>query len=148
MPNQAVARLPHEHSPQSPNENRLPQVVVSVDEVDTRAKMQRGVDVGLDVNQADPANARLIVVPLLLVVAGVGRLLSNPMQRGGVLAVAGAAGVIFLATQGLAIGFNGWNWTISETLFGPLAMVSIFGGFVALIVLLITSLVRSSVKSQ
>ncbi|MBN9045313.1 MAG: iron ABC transporter permease [Rhizobiales bacterium] len=63
----------------------------------------------------------LIVVPLLLVVAGVGRLLSNPMQRGGVLAVAGAAGVIFLATQGLAIGFNGWNWTISETLFGPLA---------------------------
>ncbi|MCG8274715.1 hypothetical protein MIC97_24875 [Aquamicrobium sp. NLF2-7] len=52
-------------------------------------------------------------------------------------------------------GFNGmspmagmWNGMGWMMLFGPLAMVSIFGGFVALIVLLITSLVRSSVKSQ
>jgi iron(III) transport system permease protein len=47
--------------------------------------------------------------------------MADPMRRGAVLAWAGAIGVVFLSLQGLAVGFTGWTWTISETLFGPLA---------------------------
>ncbi len=42
-------------------------------------------------------------------------------RRSGILVWASLLGVIFLALQGLAIGFSGWNWTISENLFGTLA---------------------------
>lgn len=60
-------------------------------------------------------------VVLLLLAAGAARGLADPMRRGAALAWAGGLGVLFLALQGLAIGFTGWTWTISETLFGPLA---------------------------
>ncbi len=63
----------------------------------------------------------LAVAVLLLLVAGMARGMADPMRRGAVLAWAGALGVVFLALQGLAVGFTGWTWTISETLFGPLA---------------------------
>lgn len=63
----------------------------------------------------------LAVAVLLLLVAGMARGMADPMRRGAVLAWAGAVGVVFLSLQGLAVGFTGWTWTISETLFGPLA---------------------------
>jgi iron(III) transport system permease protein len=63
----------------------------------------------------------LAVAVLLLLVAGAARGMADPMRRGAVLAWAGAIGVVFLSLQGLAVGFTGWTWTISETLFGPLA---------------------------
>ncbi|MBB3609725.1 iron ABC transporter permease [Rhizobium sp. BK602] len=61
----------------------------------------------------------IAAAPLLL--GGIARLLSNPMQRGALLAWAGGLGVVFLALQGLAITFSGWSWTISETSFSTLA---------------------------
>ena len=63
----------------------------------------------------------LIVVPLLMALAVYARTVADPMRRGSILAVAGAAGVLFLALQGLAIGFTGWTWAISENLFGALS---------------------------
>ncbi|MBB5700846.1 iron(III) transport system permease protein [Ochrobactrum daejeonense] len=41
-------------------------------------------------------------------------------KRSGVLIGASLIGVGFLALQGLAIGFSGWNWAIIEKLFGML----------------------------
>ena len=58
---------------------------------------------------------------LLLILAGAARGMADPMRRGAALAWIGALGVVFLSLQGLAIGFSGWTWTVSETLFGPLA---------------------------
>lgn len=58
---------------------------------------------------------------VLLLLAGAARGMADPMRRGAVLAWVGALGVLFLTLQGLAIGFSGWTWTISESLFGPLS---------------------------
>ena len=58
---------------------------------------------------------------LIMAAAVAARFIRDPMRRGTLLATAGAAGVLFLTLQGLAIGFSGWSWTISETLFGALA---------------------------
>jgi iron(III) transport system permease protein len=63
----------------------------------------------------------LIVAALIMAAAVAARFLRDQMQRGAVLAVAGAIGILFLTLQGLAIGFSGWTWTFSETLFGTLA---------------------------
>ncbi len=63
----------------------------------------------------------LAVALALLAMAGLARFVSAPSRRGALLAWAGGLGVIFLTLQGLAINFSGWSWTISETLFGPLA---------------------------
>jgi iron(III) transport system permease protein len=41
--------------------------------------------------------------------------------RSILLIAAGAFGIVFLVLQGLAVGFTGWTWMITETLFGPLA---------------------------
>ncbi|MGF9692491.1 iron ABC transporter permease [Rhizobium sp. 0TCS1.26] len=49
------------------------------------------------------------------------RFIVDPLLRARLLTVAGACGLAFLALQGLAIGIGGWNWTISETLFGQLS---------------------------
>ncbi|ANH07704.1 iron ABC transporter permease [Shinella sp. HZN7] len=59
-------------------------------------------------------------VVLLLILAGAARGMADPMRRGAALAWLGALGVLFLSLQGLAIGFSGWTWTISESLFGML----------------------------
>lgn len=63
----------------------------------------------------------LIVALALLGICVAARFVRDPARRGLLLAVAGAAGVLYLALQGLAIGFSGWTWTISETLFGTLS---------------------------
>ncbi|MBM3094814.1 ABC transporter permease subunit [Ensifer sp. T173] len=63
----------------------------------------------------------LVVALVLLGICAVARFVRDPARRGLVLAAAGALGLLFIAAQGLAIGFTGWTWTISETLFGPLA---------------------------
>jgi len=63
----------------------------------------------------------LAVAALLLAFAVAARFVGDPMRRGAILAWTGALGVAFLTLQGLAIGFSGWTWTISETLFGALA---------------------------
>ena len=64
----------------------------------------------------------LAIAVLALLLGGVARLFAlDPPRRGALLAAAGGFGIVFLALQGLAIGFTGWSWTIGETLFGPLA---------------------------
>ncbi len=55
-----------------------------------------------------------------LLAGGSARLMSDPIRRGRLLALAGGLGFAFLALQGLAITFSGWSWTISEVLFGTL----------------------------
>ena len=60
-------------------------------------------------------------VVLLLLLAVAARGMADPMRRGGALAWLGALGVLFLTLQGLAIGFSGWTWTVSESLFGALS---------------------------
>lgn len=63
----------------------------------------------------------LVVALVLLGVCAAARFFRDPARRGLVLASAGAIGLVFIAVQGLAIGFTGWTWTISESLFGPLS---------------------------
>ncbi|XAZ26133.1 iron ABC transporter permease (plasmid) [Sinorhizobium sp. B11] len=63
----------------------------------------------------------LAIAGFFVLLGGLARFVSNPVQRGGLLSWAGGLGLVFLALQGLAIGFSGWSWTISETLFGTLA---------------------------
>lgn len=63
----------------------------------------------------------LTIAAVILALAVGARFIANPARRGTLLAWAGAFGVLFLALQGLAIGFTGWTWTASEALFGPLA---------------------------
>ncbi|MCA1441381.1 iron ABC transporter permease, partial [Ensifer sp. IC4062] len=69
------------------------------------------------------ANGRwwLAAPALLLLLAGACRFVGNAQRRGTLLAWIGALAIACLALQGLAIGFTGWTWTISETLFGALA---------------------------
>lgn len=63
-----------------------------------------------------------LAIAIALLVAAILLRIARPSseRRGGLLALIGAAGVAFLALQGLAIGFSGWTWTVSETLFGEL----------------------------
>ncbi|MDQ0419666.1 iron(III) transport system permease protein [Peteryoungia aggregata LMG 23059] len=49
------------------------------------------------------------------------RFIVDPMRRGAFFAAAGAAGLVYLCLQGLAVGFSGWTWGISEALFGTLS---------------------------
>jgi ABC-type spermidine/putrescine transport system permease subunit I len=58
---------------------------------------------------------------LLLLLAVAARSMADPMRRGAALAFLGALGILFLSLQGLAIGFSGWTWTVSESLFGALS---------------------------
>lgn len=62
----------------------------------------------------------LAIAVLLVLIGGVARFLPDPSKRGILLVWTGALGILFMAIQGLAIGFTGWSWTISETLFGSL----------------------------
>ena len=61
------------------------------------------------------------IAALFMTLAVAGRFIADPVKRGSVLVWAGALGLLFLAIQGLAIGFSGWSWSISESLFGRLA---------------------------
>ncbi|MEZ2126273.1 MULTISPECIES: ABC transporter permease [unclassified Sinorhizobium] len=62
----------------------------------------------------------LAIAVLLVLIGGIARFLPDPSKRGTLLVWTGALGILFLGIQGLAIGFTGWSWTISETLFGAL----------------------------
>ncbi|MBB3447014.1 iron ABC transporter permease [Rhizobium sp. BK379] len=62
----------------------------------------------------------LAIAVFFVLLGGVARFLHDPNRRGALLAWAAGLGLVFLALQGLAIGFSGWSWTISETLFGAL----------------------------
>lgn len=63
----------------------------------------------------------LAVLALLFIVGLCARAFKVSPLRSNMLITAGGAGLIFLVLQGLAVGFSGWTWTISESLFGPLA---------------------------
>lgn len=63
----------------------------------------------------------LIGVVLFLLATLVARSIQDPAKRGAVLVSAGSLGLVFLTLQGLAIGFSGFTWAISENLFGTLA---------------------------
>ncbi|MEZ5770509.1 MAG: hypothetical protein R3D61_02380 [Defluviimonas denitrificans] len=39
-------------------------------------------------------------------------------SRGRALALTGAAGLVWMAVEGLSIGLRGWNWGLLETTFG------------------------------
>lgn len=63
-----------------------------------------------------------LVLPALAVLAALSvRFIGDAARRGSLLAWAGAAGIVIMALQGLAIGLSGWNWTISEAMLGTLA---------------------------
>ncbi|EHS52041.1 ABC-type transporter, integral membrane subunit [Rhizobium sp. PDO1-076] len=59
-------------------------------------------------------------IVLVFVLGCLARGVRDPMKRGTLLAWVGAVGLVFLSLQGLAIGFGGWTWSISESLFGML----------------------------
>lgn len=63
----------------------------------------------------------LAVVAVLMLICGFARFAMTPEKRTSVLIGASLLGAGFLALQGLAIGFTGWNRMVSETLFGQLA---------------------------
>ncbi|PQZ50295.1 iron ABC transporter permease [Ochrobactrum sp. MYb15] len=63
----------------------------------------------------------LAVVAVLMLLCGFARFAMSPGKRTSVLIGASLLGAGFLALQGLAIGFTGWNWTFTEALFGQLA---------------------------
>jgi iron(III) transport system permease protein len=60
-------------------------------------------------------------IALLFTVGLCARAFKVSSLRSNLLIAAGAAGIVFLVLQGLAVGFTGWTWTITEALFGPLA---------------------------
>lgn len=82
----------------------------------------------------------LVAALLLFFVAMAARFVADPMKRGGLLAWTGATGIAFLCLQGLAIGFSGWTWTISEVLFGALSdgQPSMGAGAIVLSVVFVT----------
>lgn len=55
-------------------------------------------------------------VPVLILLAAGLRLTLSPARRGGWLAVIGAAGIVWMMTQGLSVGLRGWNWGALEAL--------------------------------
>jgi iron(III) transport system permease protein len=59
-------------------------------------------------------------IAVLLGTAFGARFIADSMRRGSLLVWVGAIGIVFLFVQGLAIGFSGWTWTVTETLFGAL----------------------------
>lgn len=63
----------------------------------------------------------IAIIALIFAVGLVARTLTVSKVRSNLLVVTGAAGLLFLVLQGLAIGFTGWTWLVSEHLFGPLA---------------------------
>ncbi|WP_418137388.1 ABC transporter permease [Agrobacterium sp. El2ro-1b] len=63
----------------------------------------------------------LFGVLIFFLLGAVARTLSNPILRGRLLVAAGAFGLAFLVLQGLAIGFTGWTWQATESLFGAMA---------------------------
>ncbi|QZQ52265.1 iron ABC transporter permease [Erwinia persicina] len=63
----------------------------------------------------------LAVAVLMLLTAGLGRLLPVGNKRSVLILGAATAGVLFLLFEGHAIGYTGWNWLWSEQLFGALS---------------------------
>ncbi|WP_137134074.1 iron ABC transporter permease [Rhizobium sp. FKY42] len=63
----------------------------------------------------------LLGAVVFMALAGFARMIKDPAKRGAVLVGAGSLGLAFLTLQGLAIGFSGFTWSISERLFGTLA---------------------------
>jgi ABC-type Fe3+ transport system, permease component len=63
----------------------------------------------------------LAIVALLIGLGGLARYTPSSEWRSRLLVWGGALGIAYLTLQGLAIGFSGWTWTISENLFGTLA---------------------------
>lgn len=63
----------------------------------------------------------LAVIALIFAFGALVRMLKVSSLRSNLLVATGLAGLFFLIGQGLAIGFTGWTWSISEMLFGPLA---------------------------
>lgn len=82
-----------------------------------------GADVAPGLLQAVLHGRWWLAIALLLLVAAilVRSLYRQSEQRGRMLTWIGTLGILFLALQGLAIGFSGWSWTITETIFGTLS---------------------------
>lgn len=62
----------------------------------------------------------LLIAALIMAICVLARMLMTPAKRSSVLIYASAAGVLFMVLEGLSIGFGGWNWAATETLFGSL----------------------------
>ncbi|UGX86639.1 ABC transporter permease [Phyllobacterium meliloti] len=63
----------------------------------------------------------LIIIAVLFALGLIARAFKVSPLRANLLVGAGAVGIVFLVLQGLAVGFTGWTWAISEHLFGTLA---------------------------
>lgn len=59
-------------------------------------------------------------IVLLMALCGAARLWAPPPKRSHLLTLLSVLGFLYLALQGLAIGFGGWNWVFTENLFGIL----------------------------
>lgn len=50
-----------------------------------------------------------------------------PGERGKALIVIGVAGLLWMVSEGLALGLRGWNWGLLEATFGPASGQPAFG---------------------
>ncbi|MBO0344272.1 iron ABC transporter permease [Roseibium sp. CAU 1637] len=55
------------------------------------------------------------------------RVIRSPGERGKALIAIGVAGLIWMVSEGLAIGLRGWNWGLLETAFGDVTGQQAFG---------------------
>ena len=62
----------------------------------------------------------LFVILALFVICAVARFLLPATKRAALIVPVSMIGFLFLALQGLAIGLNGWNWSLTEQIFGAI----------------------------
>lgn len=55
------------------------------------------------------------------------RVARTPGHRGGALIAVGATGLVWMVSEGLAIGLRGWNWGLLEATFGDVSGQQAFG---------------------
>ncbi len=56
------------------------------------------------------------------------RFIVDPMRRGAFFAAAGAAGLVYLCLQGLAVGFSGWTWGSAKPFSDSFRRATLHGG--------------------
>jgi iron(III) transport system permease protein len=77
----------------------------------------------------------------LFLVAIVVRLSQPPGHRGRALSLIGAAGLVWLAAEGLSVGLRGWNWGLLQDTFGKVPGQPAFGAGAIILAFVFTLLI-------